>query len=152
MATEKSIKGGARSSARLAAVQALYQIEASGTPSRIVIKEFVDHRLGELIDDEQFARADNAFFIDLVSGVDGRSAEIDDLITSNLTDSWSLERIESVARAVIRSSVYEILARPDVPTNVIINEYVDVTKAFFDDSTPAFVNGILDKIAKLTRE
>lgn len=152
MATEKSVKGGARSSARLAAVQALYQIEASGTPSRIVIKEFVDHRLGELIDDQQFAKADKAFFIDLVSGIDGRSAEIDDLIKSNLTDSWSLERIESVARAVIRSGVYEILARPDVPTNVIINEYVDVTKAFFDDSTPAFVNGILDKIAKLTRE
>ena len=152
MAKEKSVKGGARSSARLAAVQALYQIEASDTPSPIVIKEFVDHRLGELIDDDQFAKADEAFFIDLVSGVDSRSEEIDELITSNLTDSWSLQRIESVARAVLRSGVYEILARPDVPTNVIINEYVDVTKAFFDDSTPAFVNGILDKIAKLTRE
>ena len=152
MATHKPVKGGARSSARLAAVQALYQIEASGTPSRIVAKEFVDHRLGELIDDDQFAKADDAFFVDLVTGIDERSDEIDGLIIANLSKGWSLERIESVARAVLRAGVYEILARPDVPTSVIINEYVDVTKAFFDDSTPGFVNGMLDKIAKLTRE
>ena len=97
-------------------------------------------------------RATNPAWIPCRLAIQLVSEEIDELITSNLTDSWSLERIESVARAVLRSGVYEILARPDVPTNVIINEYVDVTKAFFDDSTPAFVNGILDKIAKLTRE
>lgn len=152
MTGDKTTKGGARSAARLAAVQALYQIEASGSKNLIVAKEFVDHRFGEIVDDERLEAADAAFFSDVVTGTGKRADEIDNAIASNLSKGWTLERIESVARAVLRAGAYEIIARPDVPTSVIINEYVDVTKAFFDDSTPGFVNGVLDKIAKLTRE
>lgn len=151
MNDETKPKGGARSSARLAAVQALYQIESNNSKSVFVIREFLNHRLGQVIDEDQYKNADEAFFEDIVSGASKRSEEIDKFIVESLSEGWTLDRIESVARAVLRAGSYEILARPDVPTNVIINEYVDVTKAFFDDSTPAFVNGVLDRIAKTTR-
>ncbi len=151
MSDHSKPKGGARSSARLAAVQALYQIEANNQKSVVVIQEFIDHRLGQNIDDCQFANADTDFFTDIVTGTEKRSDEIDKLIGDTLSDGWSLSRIESVARAALRAGTYEIIARPDVPTKVIINEYVDVTKAFFDDSTPGFVNGVLDRIVKSNR-
>ncbi len=144
-------KGGARSAARLAAVQALYQIETNKSKTVLVVKEFLDHRLGQVVDDHHYVNADADFFNDVVAGIDKRAGEIDELISSCLSKDWTLDRIESVARAALRAGAYEIVARPDVPTNVIINEYVDVTKAFFDDSTPGFVNGVLDKIAKETR-
>jgi len=147
MTDNKAAKGGARSAARLAAVQALYQIEASGSVALIVVQEFVDHRFGEIIDDSQISSADSNFFSDIVLGVDKWATKIDEHIKSNLSANWSLERIESVARAVLRAGTYEIIARPDVPTSVVINEYIDVAKAFFEDSTPGFVNGVLDKIA-----
>lgn len=151
MSEAKPIKGGARSAARLAAVQALYQIEASETATPIIIKEFVDHRLGQIVDEDQFAKADDELFSDIVSGAGERQTELDEQIKECLSKDWTMERIESVARAVLRAGGYELIARPDIPTNVIINEYVDVTKAFFDDSTPGFVNGVLDRIAKQNR-
>ncbi|MBT6330690.1 MAG: transcription antitermination factor NusB, partial [Kordiimonadaceae bacterium] len=113
----------------------------------IVVQEFVDHRFGEIIDDSQYSNADSEFFSDIVLGVDKWATKIDDYIKSSLSKDWNLERIESVARAVLRAGTYEIIARPDVPTSVIINEYIDVAKAFFEDNTPGFVNGVLDKIA-----
>lgn len=151
MAEHKKAKGGARSSARLAAVQALYQIESSGVPAKIVVKEFADHRINEIIDGEPLEKADIKFFADVVMGVNDRFDDINALIEANLSEGWTIDRIESVARASLRAGVYELLARPDVPTKVIINEYIDATKAFFDDSTPRFVNGVLDKIAKEKR-
>jgi len=152
MIEKRAAKGGARSSARLAAVQALYQIESNGSAAKIVAKEFVDHRIDEIIDGTPLEKADAAFFTDIVTGTHDRLAEIDELIKAHLSDGWTLERIESVARAAIRAGVYEIIARVDVPTKVIINEYIDATKAFFDDGTPSFVNGILDKISKNIRK
>ncbi|MDG1858337.1 MAG: transcription antitermination factor NusB [Emcibacteraceae bacterium] len=152
MVDKRAAKGGARSSARLAAVQALYQIETNGTPAKIVAKEFVDHRIDEIIDDTPLEKADAAFFTDIVVGTHDRLNEIDEIIKAHLSEGWTLERIESVARASIRAGVYEIIARVDVPTKVIINEYIDATKAFFDDGTPSFVNGILDKISKNIRK
>lgn len=151
MADEKKVKGGRRSSSRLAAVQALYQIEIGELSAQSVSDEFVRHRLGKIIDDDQFNSADSDFFSDIVIGVEKRSHEIDDFIKSSLSDDWTMDRIESVARAILRAGTYEIIARPDVPTSVIINEYVDVAKAFFEDSTPPFVNGVLDKLAKKIR-
>ncbi len=151
MTDAKPPKGGARAAARLAAVQALFQIEASKAKTVVVIKEFIDHRLGQIVDEDHFAEADAALFSDIVSGVDSRQDELDKQIKDCLTKDWTMERIESVARAILRAGGYEIVARPDIPTSVIINEYVDVTKAFFDDSTPGFVNGVLDRIAKQNR-
>ena len=151
MNTEKSGKGGARSSARLAVVQALYQMDMNGEAAVVVVGEFVEYRFSEIIDDTPLNSADNKFFSDVVVGYEKQSDEIDANIKSSLSKDWTLERVETVARAILRAGTYEIMARPDVPTSVIINEYVDVSKAFFEDSTPGFVNGVLDKIAKNVR-
>ncbi|PCJ44234.1 MAG: transcription antitermination factor NusB [Alphaproteobacteria bacterium] len=147
-----SKQGGARSASRLGAVQALYQIEMNDEPARNTVAEFIDHRLGEVIEGDHYADADTAFFTDLVQGVEQRAAEIDDYIAGSLSKDWALGRIEPVARGILRAGTYELIARPDVPTSVIINEYVDVAKAFFDDNKPGFVNGVLDRLAKIIRK
>lgn len=145
-------QGGTRSSARLGAVQALYQIEMSETSSQIVIDEFITHRLGEVIEGDHYADADRVFFTDLVQGVAARQSEIDEYLVDSLSESWTLVRIEPVARGILRAGTYELLARPDVPHSVVINEYVEVAKAFFEDSKPGFINGVLDRLAKIIRK
>lgn len=142
---------GARSSARLRAVQALYQMEMNDENAGITIAEFIDHRLNEVIEGDHLNDADNIFFADVVKGVEDHLAEIDGHISGCLSDSWTLARIEPVARGMLRAGTFELIARPDVPTSVVINEYVEVAKAFFDDSKPGFVNGVLDKLAKSIR-
>ena len=145
-------KGGARSASRLAAVQALYQIEMNDEPAQLIVEEFIDHRLGQVIEGDHYANADEAFFTNVVLGVEKRFQEIDDHVAGSLSENWSLERIEPVARSILRAGTYELIARPDVPTSVIINEYVDVAKAFFDDSKPGFINGVLDRLARIIRK
>ena len=146
----------ARSAARLAAVQALYQQHMEGTALARLLDEFHQHRLGRTIDDEDFDEAEYAdaevpFFDDVVRGVDARRAEIDALIAANLAEGWSLARLDKAMVQVLRAGTYELIARADVPAAVAINEYVDVAKAFFDDRQAKFVNGILDAVAKAAR-
>lgn len=150
MTTSKK-QGGARSVSRLGAVQALYQMEMNDEFARNVIDEFLNHRLDEEIEGDQYAKADKAFFADLVKGVEARFDEIDNYLSGSLSENWTLERIEPVARGILRAGIYELIARPDVPTSVVINEYVDVAKAFFDDTKPGFINGVLDRLAKSIR-
>ncbi|MFZ9395023.1 MAG: transcription antitermination factor NusB [Erythrobacter sp.] len=141
----------ARSAARLAAVQALYQQQMEGTALARLLNEFHQHRIGMEIDDAQFAEAEVDFFDDLVSGVDARRAEIDDLVAGKLAQGWTLARLDKTLQQVLRSGTYELIARADVPVATVIDEYVEVAKAFFDDREAKFVNGILDAIAKDTR-
>jgi N utilization substance protein B len=143
--------GSARAASRLAAVQALFQLEMSDISLRDTVTDFIENRLGDTIDDEEYVKADAVFFEDIVRGVVADQEVIDDHIRSALSENWSLSRIESVVRSILRSAIYELISRPDVPTNVIIYEYVDVAKAFYDDSKPGFVNGVLDKIGKKVR-
>lgn len=145
-------QSGARSASRLGAVQALYQMEINADKADIVVEEFLDHRLGEIIEDDHYKEADNVFFADLVKGVESQRAEIDDYISSALSDDWTLDRIEPVARGILQAGTYELMARIDVPTSVVINEYVEVAKAFFDDKKPGFINGVLDKLSKKIRD
>jgi N utilization substance protein B len=140
-----------RSAARLAAVQALYQHEMEGTPLPRLLKEFHDHRLGALIEDAQYAEAEQSFFDDLVLGVASRLSEIDKAIVARLATGWSLERLDRPMRAILRAGAYELIARPDVPVGSVISEYVDVAHAFFDKRESGFVNGLLDSIAKNAR-
>jgi len=144
-------KGGARSASRLGAVQALYQMEMNMETAGEVVPEFLKYRLGSQIEDVQYADADGVFFQDILKGFEERQTEIDELVAACLTAEWTIDRIEPVVRAILRLGCYELLARPDVPTKVIINEYVDLAKAFFEDTKPGFVNGVLDKIAGQTR-
>ncbi|ASJ90766.1 transcription antitermination factor NusB [Porphyrobacter sp. CACIAM 03H1] len=146
----------ARSAARLAAVQALYQQHMEGTPLARLLDEFHQHRLGRTIDEDAFDQAEYAeaevpFFDDVVRGVDARRDEIDALVASKLASGWSLARLDRAMLQVLRAGTYELIARADVPAPVAINEYVEVAKAFFDDGQAKFVNGILDAVAKEAR-
>ena len=146
-----SSRAQARSAARLAAVQALYQQSMEGTVLTKLLDEFHQHRLGKIIDDEQYLEAETAFFDDIVSGVDARRDELDDMISGKLAEGWKLTRLDKTMRQVLRAGAFELLARSDVPVATVIDEYVDVAKAFFDDREAKFVNGVLDAIAKEVR-
>ncbi|MEA3018440.1 MAG: transcription antitermination protein NusB [Sphingomonadales bacterium] len=141
-----------RSAARLAAVQALYQHEMEETPLAKLLHEFHHHRLGATIEGDRYADAEVDFFDDLVSGVHARAAELDALISARLAKGWALGRLDRPMRQILRAGAYELVARNDVPTGSVISEYVDVAKAFYDRKEAAFVNGLLDAVAKDVRE
>ncbi|AKM09217.1 transcription antitermination factor NusB [Croceicoccus naphthovorans] len=141
-----------RSAARLAAVQALYQMDMEKTPLARLLDEFHQHRLGREIEDAQYAEAEVAFFDDIVSGVDARREEIDTLIANKLAEGWSLSRLDRTMLQILRCGTYELLARVDVPKNAAISEYVDVAHAFFEAREAKFVNGLLDAISKAGRD
>ncbi|MXO89695.1 transcription antitermination factor NusB [Pontixanthobacter aquaemixtae] len=141
----------ARSAARLAAVQALYQQHMEQTALAKLLDEFHQHRLGREIEDDQYADADVDFFDDVVRGVDARRDEIDEKLTEKLSESWTIARLDKTMLQILRAGSYELMARNDVKVGVVINEYVDVAKAFFDDKEAKFVNGVLDAVAKAVR-
>ncbi|WHO38741.1 transcription antitermination factor NusB [Sphingobium sp. AP49] len=141
-----------RSAARLAAVQALYQLEMEGTPLHLLLHEFHEHRLGATIEDVTYADAEQNFFDDIVSGVDRRRAEIDGLISARLSSGWTLDRLDKPMRQILRAGTYELLARADIATGTVISEYVDVAHAFYDKREAGFVNGLLDAVAKDARK
>lgn len=138
----------ARSAARLAAVQALYQHEMEATEIPRLLHEFHQHRLGAEIEDDQYAEADIDFFNDIVQGTAKRLEEIDALIVGKLASGWSLARLDRTMLQILRAGTYELLARADVTVATVIDEYLDVAHAFFDAREAKFVNGLLDAIAK----
>lgn len=144
-----------RSVARLAAVQALYQLEMEGTPLARLLDEFHQHRLGGEIDEEagdaRYADAEVEFFDDIVRGVDARRDEIDGLLQSKLAEGWTLKRLDRTMLQILRAGAYELIARADIPIGSAISEYVDVAHAFFDAREAKFVNGVLDAVAKAAR-
>jgi N utilization substance protein B len=144
-------KKGSRSAARLGAVQALYQITSNSEPTSEVITQFLDTRLGQELDGDHYFPADEDLFTDIVSGVSSRVKDIDKALADTLKGSLSLPRMETLVVAILRAGAYEILARLDMPTAVIINEYVDIAHAFYDQKEPGLVNGILDTVAKTAR-
>ncbi len=147
----KAPKSTARSAARLAAVQALYQFQMEKTPLARLLDEFHQHRLGREIEDVLYAEAEVDFFDDLVRGAIARAEEIDALIAGKLAEGWSLTRLDKTMVQILRAGTYELLARPDVPVGTAISEYVDVAHAFFEEREAKFVNGLLDGIAKQVR-
>lgn len=151
MNSTASPRSQARSAARLAAVQALYQQSMEGTALAKLLNEFHQHRLGQTIEDEQYLEAETAFFDDIVSGVDARRDELDGLVSVKLAEGWKLSRLDKTMLQVLRAGAFELIARADVPIATVIDEYVDVAKAFFDDREAKFVNGILDALAKEVR-
>jgi N utilization substance protein B len=137
----------ARSAARLAAVQALYQQEMEGTPTPILLHEFHNHRFGQTIDDVTMIDAEMDFFDDIVRGVTARQEEIDGKVGARLAEGWKLDRLDRSMRAILRAGTYELLARPDVTVGTVIDEYLDIAHAFFGEKDVKFVNGLLDKVA-----
>ena len=141
----------ARSVARLAAVQALYQMEVSSVGVEAVIREFSDHRFDRDVEDMTLAAADEAFFADLVRGVVAHQRDVDAAVAKRLAQGWKLERIDATVRAILRAGAYELTHRDDVPTEVVIDEYVELAKSFFEGPEPGFVNGALDAVAQDVR-
>ena len=145
-----------RSVARLAAVQALYQMEVSAIGVEGVIREFTEHRFDRALDSGDaegptLASADEGFFAELVRGVVAQQGKVDAAIVRRLAEGWRLERLDATVRAILRAGAYELAHRPDVPTEVAIDEYVDVAKSFFEGTEPGFVNGALDAVARDVR-
>lgn len=140
-----------RSVARLAAVQALYQIEFGGAKADEVIDEFINHRLGNEIDGERYAEADPDFFRALVRGGAGRQEELDALLKGSLSRDREPGRLDGILRALLRAAAFELLARKDVPARVILTEYIDVAHAFYAGPEPKLVNGVLDNLARHLR-
>lgn len=149
--SKKARTGNARSAARLAAVQALYQREMNGAALPQLLTEFHRHRLGATIEGADYVDADRDFFDDVVAGAGAREAEIDGQIAGALATGWSLERLDRPTRALLRAGVYELIARPDVPAAAVVDEYVDVAHAFFEAREAGFVNALLDTVARRVR-
>jgi N utilization substance protein B len=140
-----------RSAARLAAVQALYQMDMTAIDLSEVIAEFETHRLGQEVEGCQYREAEPQFFRDIVEGVVRQQRRIDPLVDRHLAEGWRLNRVDSILRAILRAGAYEMLLRKDVPSRVVITEYVDLAHAFFEGEEPKVVNGILDKLAREIR-
>lgn len=148
-ATEK--KANRRGAARLAAVQALYQMDIAGAGINDIFAEFESHWLGNEVEGDTYLPAEAAFFRDVVSGVVRDQKKLDPLIDEALSKGWPLKRIEAILRAVLRAGAYELQHRKDVPGRVVVSEYVDVANAFVDREETGMVNAVLDQIGRQFR-
>jgi N utilization substance protein B len=134
------------------ALQALYQMEVSDQGSEAALREFLDHRLGTGTEGEKYAEADAKFFASLVRGVVERQEEVDRVLARCLVKGWELDKLDTTLRAALRAATFEMIARSDVPAKVIIDEYIEIARAFFDGGEePTFLNGVLHRIASAYR-
>ena len=150
IATPKTGNGKAnrRGAARLAAVQALYQMEIAGAGINDIFAEFESHWLGSEVEGDKYLPAEAAFFKDIVSGVVRDQIKLDPLLDDSLNKGWPLKRIDAILRAILRAGAYELEHRKDVPARVVVKEYVDVANAFVDGEETGLVNAVLDQIAR----
>ena len=144
-------KANRRGAARLAAVQALYQMDLAGTGLNEILAEFESHWLGREVEGEQYLPAEAAFFRELVRGVVANQRRLDPLIDEVLASGWPLKRIETILRAVMRAGAYELDRKRDIPARVIVSEYVDIANAFVDKDETGMVNAVLDQIGRQLR-
>lgn len=140
-----------RSAARLAAAQALYQMEVSGAGLADVLAEFESHWIGQEVEGVQYKPAEVEFFRDIVGGVLKDQVGIDRALDAALAEGWPLKRVEALMRAILRAGFYELRSRPDVPARAAIKEYVDVAGAFYGAEESGMINAVLDKLARQTR-
>ncbi len=137
-----------RSAARLAAVQALYQMDIGGQNIDQVMEQFAPRQAGGELDGERYLPADVDFLHQIVKGVLKNQLVIDPAIDNALTDEWPVTRIDATLRAMLRAATFELVFRRDIPLRVVISEYVDVANAFYDGEVPAMLNAVLDRIAR----
>ena len=137
-----------RGAARLAAVQALYQMDVGRQTLEDTLSQISAHMLGREVEGEQYLPADADFFKQIVTGVIRSQLDIDPTIDKALSNDWPVGRIDATLRAILRAAAFELLRRRDIPAGVVITEYVDIAKAFYEDDAPGLVHGVLDTIAK----
>lgn len=140
-----------KSAARLLGVQILFEMEINGKNTKTIVKRLTEDYLKEISQLNKNEISDKDYLIKILNGVSLNQNKIDTDIKENLNN-WSLSRIDSVSRAILRSACFEIHECDDVPPRVIINEYVNISKSFFSEKEPNFINGILDSIAKIYRK
>ncbi len=145
-------RGEGRSAARLAAVQALYQMDVTGKGINEILAEFESHWIGREIEGDQYKPAELDFFRDILHGVLADQIAIDRQVDETLASGWPLKRIESVMRAILRAGDYELRKRADIPARVIVSEYVDVASAFYEREEVGMTNAVLDALARSLRE
>tara|TARA_Y100001960_G_C14178584_1_gene589122 strand:+ start:90 stop:584 length:495 start_codon:yes stop_codon:yes gene_type:complete len=136
---------------RLAAVQALYQIDRDAESKHTALD--IALARGAVLDDEgRTADIDRDVTTGIVKGVISADGErLDEMVDGALAEGWSLARLESLMRALLRAGVHELLNEPSVPVRVIISDYVDIAHAFYDRGEPGMVNAVLDRLARLLR-
>jgi len=140
------------SQARLAAVQALYQIDMAGAPAGLVVPEFIEHRFADGDPETGPGRNTNAkLFEALVRGVCDRREELDARLRPMLPEDWALSRLELLMRAILRLAAFELIARPEVPAAVVLTEYVGLAHNFLSPAEAGMVNAILDRLARQAR-
>jgi N utilization substance protein B len=144
-------KANRRGAARLAAVQALYQMDIAGTGLNDILAEFERHWIGREVEGNQYLPAEEAFFRDVVGGVVREQRTLDPVIDAALAQGWPLKRIEAILRAVLRAGAFELTHRLDIPARVVVSEYVDVANAFVERDETGLVNAVLDQIARQLR-
>ncbi len=144
-------KANRRGAARLAAVQALYQMDLAGTGLNEILAEFESHWIGREVEGAQYLPAEAAFFRDIVSGVVREQRALDPQIDEALASSWPLKRIEAILRAALRAGAYELAHRKDIPARVVVSEYADVAAAFVGREETGMVNAVLDQLARRLR-
>ncbi len=144
-------KANQRGAARLAAVQALYQMDVGRAPFDATVEQFKLFHLGKEVEGEEYLPADEDYFKQILDGVRTYQVKIDPIVDNSLVEGWPVTRIDSTLRAILRSAAFEMLYKKDIPARVVISEYVDVANAFFDKDQPAMVNGVLNNIATTFR-
>ena len=140
-----------RGAARLAAVQALYQMDVTGAGLLEIASEYETFRLGKEVDGDLYRDADPQWFRMVIAGVVDNQRQIDPVIHQGLPESWPLSRVDSTLRAILRAGVFELMKKKDIPVAVIVTEYVDIARAFYDAEEPGLVNAVLDRVAGRVR-
>jgi len=148
---ERQLLAARRAGARLAAVQALYQMEQTEQSARSVIADFMEDRLGLNDEGEPVEEADPDIFKSIVAGVVERQEAIDAAIMKRLASGWKLERLDATSRAILRAAVYELIVEISLASEIILDEYVSIAHAFFEGAEPKFINGLLDNVSRDVR-
>lgn len=149
--SEQPRQANKRGAARLAAVQALYQMDVAGSGVLEIAAEYEAFRLGKEVDGAQYREADAQWFRQILAGVVAGQTTIDPVIRQSLTEDWPLSRLDSTLRAILRAGAWELIERQDVPIAVIVSEYIDIAKAFYTEDEPKLVNAVLDRVARRAR-
>jgi N utilization substance protein B len=145
---ERALLAARRAGARLAAVQALYQMEQTEQSARSVVADFMEDRLGLNDEGEPVEEADPDIFKGIVLGAVERQEQIDAAIMRRLASGWKIERLDATSRAILRAGVYELVAEIGLPSQIILDEYVSIAHAFFEGAEPKFINGLLDAVSR----
>lgn len=145
-----------RTASRVAAVQALFQSDQTGENAETIIDQFVRHRLGELpgtggFEDGRIPDAEVPLFTRIVRGAVRQQDTVDRMLVEALPSDWPLGRIDPVLRALLRAGATELAMSDGPPAKVVINEYLDVARGFFDGGEPGMANAVLDRMARLLR-